>query len=86
MTREMRGHAGRPTGTGVTGAVVVARGGRSVSTEPATPAQLACCGWSRSPGPSGTPCPGAGSWCAPALPAPGVEPRGGLPRALSDVS
>jgi pimeloyl-ACP methyl ester carboxylesterase len=41
MTREMPGRAGRTTGTGVTGAVVVAHGGRSVSTEPATPAQPA---------------------------------------------
>ena len=41
MSREIPGRADRAAETGVTGAVVVAHGGRSVSTEPVSPAQLA---------------------------------------------
>jgi pimeloyl-ACP methyl ester carboxylesterase len=41
MSREITDRAGPTAGTGVTGAVVVAHGGQSVSTEPVSPAQLA---------------------------------------------
>jgi len=41
MSREITDRVGQPARTGVTGVVVVAHGGRSVSTQPVTPAQLA---------------------------------------------
>jgi pimeloyl-ACP methyl ester carboxylesterase len=41
MSRETTDRASQTTGTGVTGVVVVAHGGRSVSTQPVSPAQLA---------------------------------------------
>lgn len=41
MSREINDRAGPASGTVVTGAVVMAHGGQSVSTEPVSPAQLA---------------------------------------------